>query len=264
MINKLFKPILERLPENNTLERIWILAKTDFKKRYYGASLGIVWALINPLAQIVVYYYIFAILFKTDIPNFSLYLFSGLILWLFFVESTNKGISTFQSYKGILDSIKINKFNVIYASIISGLFSLLFNSFVFAIVALFFNLPITSNLLFLPLIIVNLIILVLGANLILSVLHLYLRDFQHFWDIFTMAVFWINPIVYSEQLLYQQKIVLFINPIAGMIINMHNAIIYGKSMDFTLLIWDMIYAILILIIGIIVFRKYSKKALELI
>jgi ABC-type polysaccharide/polyol phosphate export permease len=264
MINKLLGPLLAKLPENNILERIWILAKTDFKKRYYGTSLGIIWALINPLSQIIIYYYIFAILFKTDIPNFSLYLFSGLIFWMFFVESTNKGLNTFPSYRAILDSIKINKFNVIYSNIISGLFTLLFNSLVFSIVAIFFDLPITKNLLFLPLIIINLIILVLGVNLILSVLHLYLRDFQHFWDIFTMAVFWINPIVYSEQLIYDQKVILFLNPIAGMIINMHNAVIFGKSMDFTLLIWDLLFAFIVLLIGIIVFNKYSKKALEII
>ncbi|MFK7934051.1 MAG: hypothetical protein AB8G22_11130, partial [Saprospiraceae bacterium] len=58
-VNKVLRPVLEAIPANNRLERIWILAKVDFKKRYYHSSLGLVWALLNPIFQLSVYYTVF-------------------------------------------------------------------------------------------------------------------------------------------------------------------------------------------------------------
>jgi ABC-2 type transport system permease protein len=264
MINKVFRPILEVLPENNKLERIWLLAKTDFKKRYYGTSLGIVWALINPFSQLLIYYYIFTVLFKTDIPNYTLYLFSGLIFWMLFSEATTKGMYTFHANRSLLENIKIKKHNILTAGILSTLFTFTFNALVFGLISLFFKLPLTIYLLYIPLLVLNLIILIYGINLILSVVYIYLRDFNHFWDIFIMAGFWLNPIVYTETMLYENKLILGINPIAGIVINMHNALIFGKTMDFNLLIWDFCYAIILFMMGVIVFNHYSKKVTEVL
>lgn len=264
MINKIFKTLLERLPENNRFERIWILAKTDFKKRYYGTSLGIVWAMINPLSQLVIYSLVFSVLFKNDIPNYTLYLFSGLILWMFFSESTKKGMHIFPSNLNLLENVRIKKSNILTAAMFSNLFTLAFNLVVFFIISIFFSLPYNINILYLPLILLNLIILVYGINLIVSVVYVYLRDFDHFWDIFIFGLFWANPIVYSESFLYQNKIVLALNPVAGIIVNMHNSLIYGRSLDFPLLIWDFAYSIFIFVIGVVFFKHYSKKITEIL
>lgn len=264
MINKIFGPLLARLPENNKMERIWVLAKTDFMKRYYGTSLGIVWALINPIFQLIIYYYVFTVFFNTDITNFSLYLFSGLILWMFFAESTKKGMYTINTNRYLLENIRINKHNIITSGILSNSFALGFNIFVYFLISIFFKVHYNLNLLYLPLVFLNLLILVYGINLILSIVYIYLRDFDHFWDIFLIAAFWANPIVYSETVLYENKIILLLNPVAGIIINMHNCLLFGAGMDFQLLLWDFTYAILIFIIGSFVFRRFSKKVVELL
>jgi lipopolysaccharide transport system permease protein len=103
-----------------------------------------------------------------------------------------------------------------------------------------------------------------GVNLILSIIYVYLRDFDHFWDIFMIAAFWANPIVYNESILYQYKIVLYVNPISGLIINMHNCLIYGKSVDFELLQLNLIFGVFIFIVGIFIFKRHSKKVIEIL
>ena len=55
MINKILRPLIKRLPENNRIELIWKLAQVDFKKRYYNDSLGLFWALLNPIFRILIY-----------------------------------------------------------------------------------------------------------------------------------------------------------------------------------------------------------------
>ncbi|HAS36509.1 MAG TPA: ABC transporter permease, partial [Flavobacteriales bacterium] len=67
-------------------ERVWLLAKMDFLQRYYGSSLGLLWAFLNPLARLLVYYFVFSyLIFKNQDPDFILYLFMGIIVWGFFL-----------------------------------------------------------------------------------------------------------------------------------------------------------------------------------
>lgn len=264
MILKLFKPIFETLPENNKLERIWLLAKTDFKKRYYGTSLGVVWALINPLFQLLIYYFVFTQFFKTEIEHFPLYIFLGLILWMFFAEVTKKGMFTIHTNRHLLENIRINKFDIFTSGIISNLFGLLFNLAIYLLACLFFNLSLSIYILYFPLLILNLVILVYGINLILSIIFIYLRDFNHFWDIFLIAAFWINPIVYSPTILYENDFIFYLNPISGIIVNAQNSILYGHPIDFSLFLWDYLYAFVVFGIGLIVFKIYSKKVVEIL
>ncbi|MFT4575999.1 MAG: ABC-type polysaccharide/polyol phosphate export permease [Flavobacteriaceae bacterium] len=264
MINKISSLLIANLPKKNRLERIWILAKTDFKKRYYGTSLGILWALINPIFQLIIYYFVFSVFFKNDVPNFSLYLFSGLILWMFISESNKKGMYMISSNRHLIEMIRIDKHDIITAGLVSNSLALIFNFFVYFIVAAFFDIQYNANLLYLPLIIFNLMLITYGVNLILSIIYVYLRDFDHFWDIFMIAAFWANPIVYNESILYQYKIVLYLNPISGLIINMHNCLIYGKSVDFELLQLNLIFGVFIFIVGIFIFKHHSKKVIEIL
>ena len=264
MIKKLTNRFFTLIPENNQLERIWILAKTDFKKRYYGTSLGIVWALINPLIQLLIYYFIFSVFFKTTIPNFPLYIFLGLIFWMFFAEVTKKGLFTIQTNRYLLENIRINKLDIYYSGHLSIFFAFLFNLLVFFIASFFFNINYNINLLFFPLVILNLLILTFSINLLLSIIYIYLRDFNHVWDVFMLVAFWINPIVYSESVLYEHKIILYLNPLAGIIINARNSLLYGQSLDLYLFTWNYVFSLTLLAIGLLVFKIYSKKVVEIL
>ena len=74
------------LPENNRFERIWLLAMTDFKVRYNASMLGMFWAFVYPLVRILIYYVVFSFFFSKEIPNYGFYIFSGIILWMYFLS----------------------------------------------------------------------------------------------------------------------------------------------------------------------------------
>ena len=58
----------------NKWERIWLLAKIEFKLRYNENKLGLLWALIKPLFQLTIYYVAFKIIMRNNLPNFAIYL----------------------------------------------------------------------------------------------------------------------------------------------------------------------------------------------
>src|SRR6201989_996359 len=84
---------------SNKVERLWLLAKIEFKLRYYENKLGLFWALLKPILDICIYYVSFKLIVKSDVPNFASALFIALILWNFFLESTGGTIQILQTKK---------------------------------------------------------------------------------------------------------------------------------------------------------------------
>ncbi|MEN8223770.1 MAG: ABC transporter permease [Bacteroidota bacterium] len=251
------------LPENNRLERIWILAKTDFKLRYSTNILGIFWAFVFPLIRILIYYIVFSYVFAKDIPHYGLYIFSGIIIWMYFQEATKKGIAVIRSKRYLFENIRFNKLDVYYSSVLTSLIGLIVNLFVFIIILQLMQIPLTWKLLYYPLYILNLVILALGLSLILSTIHVYLKDITQIWDLFLLLMFWINPIFFAKQKVFEMiPQLLYLNPIAGIIINSRDVIMYGKEPDWFITAYDFAYAGIVLIIGLVVFKKYFHKAIE--
>ena len=259
----LIKQILESLPENNQLERIWLLAKTDFKQRYYESNLGLVWALINPLFRLIIYYVVFTMIFQSKIENYALYLFSGLLLWMFFSETSKKGINILIVKRYLIENIPFNKLDLFVASTLAGVIGLLFNFFVYFVLSLFFSVEYNITVLYFPVLLLNLFILVFAVSIILSTIHIYVKDIIQLWDMFLILIFWTSPIFYGRDILFEKlKILLYLNPLSGIMNNVREVLIYGRSVDYYWLVYDYVYAFVLLGIGLVLFRKYFHKAAE--
>lgn len=70
------------------------LVSRDFKTKYKRSVLGIVWSFLNPLLTMLVQYVVFSTIFKSDIPNFPVYLLTGIVLFNFFSEACSMGITS--------------------------------------------------------------------------------------------------------------------------------------------------------------------------
>jgi ABC-type polysaccharide/polyol phosphate export permease len=117
----------EDLFGGNKLERIWLLAKIEFKLRYYENKLGLLWALIKPLFQLVIYYISFKIIMRNNIPNFTIFLFAGLIIWQFFMEASSGLTVILKTKKYLYEYSNMSKVEIYLASMISISMGLFFN-----------------------------------------------------------------------------------------------------------------------------------------
>src|ERR1700722_20062535 len=115
----MFKILKDWFKRTNKLERFWLLAKIEFKLRYYENKLGLFWALIKPLMDITIYYIVFKIILMSDIPSFASYLFIGLILWNFFVESTTGTIQILNTKKYLYEYSNMNKLEIYISTLLS-------------------------------------------------------------------------------------------------------------------------------------------------
>lgn len=263
MVNQLLRPAMEVLPENNRLERIWILAKVDFQKRYYNNRLGLFWALLNPLFQLGVYYFVFTSLFTVKIEYFALYMFIGLLFWMFFSESTTKGIYTLLQYQYLIENIQLNKVDLFLSSTLSVFIGFLFNISAFFFIAYLSGVPFHPTVFFFPLFVLNMYLLALACSMLLATINIYLKDVHHLWDMVTLLGIWLAPVFYSEEI-FREKLgmLLYANPFAGIIINVHNTVLYGKEPDYSLLIYTLGFSLVLLAVCYFLFLKFAHKAIE--
>jgi ABC-type polysaccharide/polyol phosphate export permease len=248
------------------LERLWLLAKIEFKLRYYENKLGLLWALIKPLMDIAIYYTVFQIILKQGIPAFASYLFIGLILWNFFVESTSGTVQILHVKKYLYEYSNMNKLEIYLSTIISNSIGFFFNFFMFMI---FYCLiekaslgPSWQNFWIIPLFI-NLFILALGISLILSNIYIVAKDIHQIWTVFVSLLLFLSPVFYKLDVFKKALPAFdFANPIAGIIINARRVMMEHKSPNFTLLAFDYVYAIILLILGLSLLNRLGSKAAE--
>lgn len=250
-------------PESIRLERIWLLSKTDFKIRYSASTLGLLWAFMYPLVRILIYYIVFSFVFAKDIPNYGFYIFSGIIIWLYFQESSKSGLRVIRMKRYLLENINFNRLDVFYASILTSLISFIVNISVLIFLMIIMGITPTWKYIYYPIFIFNLIILSLGVGLILSTISVYYKDIKQFWDLILLLMFWINPIFFAKQKIFNMfPSLLYANPLAGIIINSRDVLMYGKEPDWFLAAYGYFYAIVILLIGLWSFKKFFHKAIE--
>ncbi len=266
IINTILNPVVELLPENNRLERIWKLAQVDFKKRYYNDKLGLLWALLNPASKIAIYYFVFSILMEDRrIENFALFLFAGLLLWMAFSECTNKAMGLIKSKKYLIENIQFNQIDLFISATISVFLGLGFNLIAYFFICLIMGLSLTWNVLYLVVILFNVFIICLGASLILATIGIYIKDIKHLWAIGLIAGFWTSGIFFEGELILEKfPAFVFINPFLGIIMNMRSISMYEQAPDFNILVINMIFGIVTFIVGIFVYKKFSHKAIELL
>src|SRR6476661_2085892 len=180
----LLKIVNDWFVRSNKHERLWLLAKIEFKLRYYENKLGLLWALIKPLMDIVIYYVVFQIIMQQNIPGFASYLFIGLILWNFFVESTTGTIQILNTKKYLYEYSNMNKMEIYVSTLLSNSIGFFFNLVMFLI---FYNLMEATavglrfyNLWIIP-IFLNLFILSLALSLILSCIYIIAKDITQIW-----------------------------------------------------------------------------------
>lgn len=257
--------IIANLKNSNRLERIWLLAKIEFKLRYYENKLGLLWALIKPLVQMGIYYVAFAIILQVSVPNYAVYLFIGLIVWGVFTESTSGMMVVLKTKKYLYEYSNMSKLDIYLSSQLSIMIGFMFNLIVFVVALYVDGMSLGINALWSPFVFVNLFLFSIGTSMILSNIFLIAKDIKQIWSLVVMFLFWVSPILYHyERIAENLPILNYINPMAGIIINFRQTMMYNAPPDFTLLAVNFMHGIVVILIGLIMVKKIGSRASEIL
>lgn len=251
------------IPENNRLERIWKLAQVDFKRRYYHDRLGILWALIKPIFEVVIYYIVFTAVFKVEQENYALFIFAGIIIWSGFSEATKRGMGLLGEKLYLIENIQLNKLDLYLSYLLSVFMAMIFNLLAFIAIAILTGSFSGVHLFWLPIIMVIFYITCLGIIMILSCIQPFIKDLIHVWDMILLMGMWISGVFYPYKLIVDEiPILLYLNPFIGIIHNMRGVLIKGIEIETNLMAINFVSAIIIYVIGYLTVKNYSRLATE--
>ena len=120
------------------------LVKRDFKKKYKRTALGMLWSLCNPLLTLLVMSMVFSHIFGRTVPHYTIYLFSGNLLYSYFREATTVGMNAFTNNASIFSKVKVPKYLFVLSANISSLINFLLTLVVYFIFVIADGVPVTS------------------------------------------------------------------------------------------------------------------------
>lgn len=214
------------------LRRFWnltiTLATTDFKLKYFGSVLGYFWSLARPLLFFGVLYVVFTqvVRFGDEVRFYPVYLLCMIVLWTFFLETTNGCVQCLLAREGLLRKMRFPRLVIPLAIALTALFNLAMNFLAVIAFALLSGVPVRWTWLELIPLIGLLATFAVGIGMLLSVLYVRFRDIQPIWEVFGQILFYGSPILYTAGQYEQfEHAVVTLNPLAAIFTQIHRAFI---------------------------------------
>jgi len=236
---------------NNVLK----LAVFEIQKRSLNTYAGLIWSLINPIAQIGLLYFVLKYIFKSNIEHIELWLISGMVVWITFQNSVVKMSNTLVSRRALIQNNNIT-FDLLVLVDLSAEVLVLLPFFILGLLAASYDGVGLANAWYIPIFLTFLMIFLYGAGLILATITPLLRDVPYLVGIGMQILFWITPIAYAKSSVSAgvNKLINY-NPFSYFIVISQKIFMGG---DITFMDWIPVVVISLIFISL---GKYTSKRL---
>jgi len=236
------------------------LVKRDFKKKYKRTVLGMFWSVLSPLFQLLVMSIVFTKLFGRNMEHYTIYLFSGNLLFAFFKESTTSGMHSLMSNANIIKKINLPKYIFLLSKEVSSCINFGLTLIIYFLFVLIDGVPITWRFIMLIYPIVFMLIFNIGVGFILSALFVLFKDIQYLYDVFTLMLMYLSAIFYTTDVFspMMQKL-FYCNPIYCYITYFRQIVLDQTVPSAMLHLLCAVYAVIVLGTGCLVYKKLNYK-----
>lgn len=249
------------------------LAVRDLKVRYKSSVLGIAWSWLNPLMMMVVFTIVFGVLLPQkegpqEIKHYPVYILAGILPWNMFSASVVGATASIVGNSYLIKKVYFPREVLPLATILSNTVNFLISLPVFFAVAMALGVWPTTWVLFVPVILLVQVIFSVGIGLILATLNVYYRDTQIIMEVLMLAWFFLTPVIWDVNTLPQTKILLgiswpiqrlvyWLNPMASIIASYRVTMYSGAQPALDFFLRSTVTALIILVLGYLVFHRFS-------
>lgn len=236
------------------------LVSRDFKTKYKRSVLGVLWSFLNPLLTMMVQYIVFSTLFKSDIPNFAVYLLTGIVCFSFFSEATSMSLTSIVGNASLITKVYVPKYIYPLTRVMSSTINFGLSLLPLLAVLLITRTPIRPAILLLPFGVFCLFALALGVGMLLAAAMVFFRDTQFLWGVVSMLWMYATPIFYPESIIPERFMLIYkMNPLYHIIRFIRTILINGVSPEPKAYVLALIVSVVPLIIGITVFKRTQDR-----
>lgn len=238
--------------------------KKEIRGKYKGSFLGILWSFINPLLSALVYAIVFPYVLKSNQDNYVVFIVLGIIPWNFFITTIAQGTTTVLQNAGIIKKVYFPREILPISVATSALINFLISCIIMFLFVIFSGIGLSPYILLLPLVTLIQYLLSLGIIFITSAINVYIRDAEYIITFLLNMLFYATPILYSADLFKNSSIswLIDLNPMNHIITCYRDILFYKSPPHFKRLFAVFLLSLIVLGIGIQVFKKLEKGFAE--
>ncbi|MEZ4593085.1 MAG: ABC transporter permease [Chloroflexota bacterium] len=241
----------------------------EIRVRYKQSVLGAAWAILQPLAQMVILTFVFSRIarIETDVP-YPIFSYTALLPWTLFHTAISFGVNSLINNMNLVTKTYFPREVLPLGIIGAALFDFLISSTIFVLMMMYYRVPVTAQLLWIPLLLLIQIFLMLGVMLLGSALTVFFRDVRFVVPLGLQLWMYATPVIYPlklvEENIPQLRTVYALNPMVGIVESYRNVILRGVPPNFTDLGMATAVSILLFIVAYIVFKRLEVLFNDLI
>lgn len=236
------------------------LISRNIKTRYKRSFLGVAWTMVNPLLMMVVLTLVFSQLFRSSVPDYALYVLSGLLIWNFFAQSTTAAMSDLIWSGGLIGRISIPKSVFAVSAVGTGLVNLGLALVPYGLIALLFGARLSPALLLLPVPVLAALVFTLGVALLVSAAAVYFPDVMPMYEIALTIWLYLTPVIYPVGMVPERVLsILRLNPVFYLVQAFRSVVYEGRAPSGPALLVSLGIAVAVLLLGWWVFTLKARE-----
>jgi ABC-2 type transport system permease protein len=203
-----------------SLELLYLIAATDFKKHYLGTALGYLWSIARPLMLFGVLLAVFTQVFRlgSDVEHYPVLLLLNIVLFGFFQEATGAAVTSIVAQEGVVRKTQFPRLVIPLAVVLTSLFNLGLNLIVVFVFILAFGVTPAWTWLLLPVVVAALVVITTAVSMIVSSLFPRFRDLAIIWSVLSTVLFYASPVLYPiDKVPGTLRDVFLVNPLAPLL-----------------------------------------------
>lgn len=237
------------------------IVKKNFTSKYKDSILGMLWTILSPLLMMALFTIIFSTLFNRSIENYPIYFLTGWCMFMFFTTSISNSMIALKWNKNILQRTPAPKYIFVLGAVISEFLNFLIMLALLVVIMIITHATFHwSTILFAIIPIISLFIMLTGLGLILSIACVYYTDIRHLWSVLSMMFMYASCIFYPIDIIPEPyRSYLTLSPLYWAIDQFRCFVFYGNIPEFSYIINFILISLIILVFGIIIFKKYENR-----
>lgn len=248
-------------------ELIYFMTWRDLKVRYKQTVLGAAWAILQPFLSMVVFSVFFGRWLGVpsgDVP-YPVFSYTALLPWGLFSKAIADAGRSLVTNRAMITKVYFPRLTIPLASVLAGIVDFSIAFVVLIGMMFFYKIPITSTILTLPFFLLLALITSLGVGLWLSAMNVFYRDIGYIIPFLTQIWFYLSPIVYSTSTVPEKwQPIYALNPMVGVIDGFRWALLGQEPAPGPLLIISSITAVIMLVSGVIYFRRVERTFADMV
>ncbi|HEY4499277.1 MAG TPA: ABC transporter permease [Candidatus Paceibacterota bacterium] len=242
-------------------ELLYFFAWRDIKVKYKQTIVGIVWAVFQPIMAMVVFSVVFGKLanLPSDGIPYPIFVYSGLILWMFFTNSLSDASSTLVGNASIVTKVYFPRLLLPISASTTKLVDTFIASLVLIVLMLYYGYyPSLVGVAIVPLLFLIAFMASQGAGLILCSINVKYRDVRYVLPYFIQMLIFVTPVIYPTSIAGKYEWILKLNPMASVIESARAGLLGTAPIEWSSLLFSGLISLVLFVIGIIFFKKTER------